>query len=227
MGFSRAIAPATAPSGDALTSDMVAIGMSFAAPRAASDPPIEDTLLRASEEGLLRDDLRVLSVLTTWFGIHAPWVNADRLTRIASAHPSVRVRAYWAALARTAAPDRRFARLAALHRGARVSLLTSGTEYQLARRGQDQRFARGPLRVPAGILRDRPSDVVPPADLARRHAAYRWRVIIGPTYRADMWAALERTPTLTAAALARATYGSFATAWRVKRDFLLVPPARG
>jgi hypothetical protein len=31
-----------------------------------------------------------------------------------------------------------------------------------------------------------------------------------------MWAELEREPSLSAAELARRTYGSFATAWQVK-----------
>ncbi len=52
-------------------------------------------------------------------------------------------------------------------------------------------------------------------------------MMIGPTCRADMWAALEDDPTLSAAALARQTYGSFATAWHVRRDFamLAAPPS--
>jgi hypothetical protein len=72
--------------------------------------------------------------------------------------------------------------------------------------------------VPANILRDRPGDVLEPAELARIHHAYRCRVMIGPTYRADMWAALEADPTLSAADLARKSYGSFATAWQVHKD---------
>jgi hypothetical protein len=44
---------------------------------------------------------------------------------------------------------------------------------------------------------------------------------MGPSYRADMWAALARNPSLSAAALARKTYGSFATAWQVKSDFAI------
>jgi hypothetical protein len=63
--------------------------------------------------------------------------------------------------------------------------------------------------------------VLQPAELARVHSAYRWRLVIGPTYRADMWAALEHRPDLPAAALARAAYGSFATAWQVRRDFVV------
>jgi hypothetical protein len=69
--------------------------------------------------------------------------------------------------------------------------------------------------------------VLQPAELARTHAAYRWRLVIGPSYRADMWAALERKPDLAAAALARATYASFASAWQVRRDFAVWRSANG
>jgi hypothetical protein len=51
--------------------------------------------------------------------------------------------------------------------------------------------------------------------------------MIGPTYCADMWAALEDDPTLSAAAPARKTYGSFATAWHVRRDFAVLAPTSG
>jgi hypothetical protein len=46
--------------------------------------------------------------------------------------------------------------------------------------------------------------------------------MMGPGYRADMWSALERDSTLSAAELARRTYGSFATAWHVRQDFGLL-----
>jgi len=40
-----------------------------------------------------------------------------------------------------------------------------------------------------------------------------------------MWAQLENDPTLSPADLARRTYGSFATAWQVKRDWQLLNAA--
>jgi len=183
---------------------------------------IEDTLLFASEAGMEQGDLRVLSVLVTWFGMHAPWVNADRLVRITREHPSERVRAFWSAMGRWQGRDRRFARLEKVYEGPRLDLLRVGTDFHLCRRGEDERFARSALRVPAGVLRDRPADVLDPATLCRRHRAYRYRVMMGPTYRADMWAALEAEPSLSAAELARRSYGSFATAWQARRDYLLV-----
>lgn len=221
MSFSRALVPAAPPGSAALTSAMVGIGMGFAATPAA-DPNIEDTLLFASLEAMESHDLRVLALLVTWFGVHQPWVNADRLTKLVAAQGSARVRAVWSALARWQGRDRRFARLAKIYTSGRLDLLPVGTGFQVRRHGEDPRFAGSALRVPANVLRDRAADVDPPPELARRHHAYRCRVMIGPTYRADMWAALEDDPTLSAAALARKTYGSFATAWHVRRDFTVI-----
>ena len=58
-----------------------------------------------------------------------------------------------------------------------------------------------------------------PRQVAAQHRAYRYRVLMGSGYRADLWSALEGDPFLTASDLARQTYASFATAWQVKRDF--------
>jgi len=195
--------------------------MNFAAEPMA-EPNIEDTLLSASVEAMERDDLRVLAVLATWLGVHHSWLNADRLVRTTQELDSPRVRAVWAAIGTWFDKDRRLKRLTDLHRGKRIDLLSTGTDYHVRHRGEDPRFEGSPLHVPAGILRDRSADVLSPEDLARRHRGYRYRVLIGPTYRADMWAALELDPTLTPSELARQTYGSFATAWQVKQDWELL-----
>ena len=221
MPFSRIAVLPPPMASDVLTSQLVGIGMNFAAPP-VHDPNIEDSILFASIEGMEKQDLRVLAILVTWFGIHAPWVNADRLTTLATAHPSARVRAFWSGLAGWQRKDRRFVRLSGSYKGSRQDVLEVGAEFQLQRHGEDPRFAGSAIRVPANILRDRPADVLSPSLLARRHRVYHFRIMMGPNYRADMWAALESSPTLSAAALARRTYGSFATAWHVRRDFLLL-----
>ncbi len=218
----RRDAGARAPlGGDALTRAMVGIGMLFSA-EPTVDANIEDTLLAASEEGMERDDLRVLAVLMDWLDLHAPWINADRLCRLVAAWGSPRTVAFWAAFAQRKRTDRRFSRLLPLAPEVRLDLLRVGTDFQVRRRGEEPRLQETCLRAPAGVLRHRPADVLPPSELAKRHRSYRWRVIIGPSYRADMWAALEANPGLNAAELARQTYGSFATAWQVKRDMALV-----
>jgi hypothetical protein len=204
--------------GKALTAAMVGIGMSFAE-ESTPNPNLENTLLAASIAGMERDDLRVLAILMTWLGVHAAWINADRLTSLLGQQSGDRVRAFWGAVAHWLSKDRRFARLLKNYEGPRLDLLSTGTDFHVRRAGEDLRFAGGPLRVPAGILRDRQSDVLAPIELARRHGTYRRRIMLGPSYRADMWAELDQSPSLSAAELARHTYGSFATAWHVKRDW--------
>lgn len=224
MAYSRTAESRELSEGRKLVSDMAGIGMLFAAP-ASRDPNIEDTLIAASVESMDRDDLRVASVMTTWLGIHHPRLNADRLVRALTDHPSKRVLAYWSAIGRWLQKDARLARLEGLYGGPPVELLRSGTAFHMRRRGEDPRFHRSRLRVPAGTLRDRPADVMSPSELAARHGTYRLRIVIGPSYRADVWAELERDPGLSAAELARRAYGSFATAWKVKQDWALIHPA--
>ncbi|MCP4603750.1 MAG: hypothetical protein GY847_25075 [Proteobacteria bacterium] len=215
------IAPSELPCGENLTRAMAGIGMRFSA-KPAADPNIEDTLIAASFESMEHDDLRVLSILITWIQIHHPWINADRLTRAVTSKQSPRVQAFWASTAARLHKDRRFSRMAKLYAGPRIDILSVGTDFQVSRKGEDPRFESTYLRVPAGVLRDRPSDVITPSDLARIHRTYRQRVLMGPTYRADMWALLQSEPSLTASELARRTYGSFATAWQVKHDFKIL-----
>jgi len=217
MAFSRT-PPEPRPPGEVLTGRMVGIGMNFAGPP-ERDADIEATLVHASQLGMDDGDLRVLSVLTTWLGVHQAHVNADRLVRLATAETSERVRAYWAAIASWLAKDRRLARLNATYDGPRVDLLPVGTDFQLKRRGEDPRFIGSKLKVPTGTLRDREDDVLSPEALARRHAGYRNRLLIGPSWRADVWTVLERSPDLSVAEVARRAACSFATAWQVVRDF--------
>ena len=221
MAFSRATALSARPDEATLTRDMVGIGMNFAA-TANPSAPIEETLVHASAVGMDGHDLSVLAVLTSWIGVHYRHINADRLVRCLSEHPSERVHTYWAAVACWLSKDRRFARLAKLHDGPPVDLLPVGTDFQIARRGEDERFVGSPLRVPAGSLRDRPADVLSPGALVRRHAGYRNRVIMGPTWRADVWTVLEKEPGVSVAEAARRAGCSFATAWQVVQDFRLL-----
>ncbi|MEO8903395.1 MAG: hypothetical protein ABI627_17895, partial [Polyangiaceae bacterium] len=117
---------------------------------------------------------------------------------------------------------RRLARLAGAYEGAPIELLPTGTEFQVKRRGEDGRFTRSKLRVPKGTLRDRHEDVLSPEVLVRRHLGYRNRVLMGPSFRADVWTALERAPNLSVADVARKASCSFATAWQVAQDYRLL-----
>ncbi len=226
MSFKRPASPEKPPTPEALTARMVGIGVSFGAePDAEAD--IESTLVFASAAGMEEDDLRVLSVLTTWLGVHHARVNVDRLVRLLDEHPSARVRAYWAAVASWLRKDRRFVRLLALYDGPPVDVLPTGTAFQIQRRGEDPRFVGSQLRAPSGTLRDRTADVLAPDVLVRRHAGYRNRVLMGPSLRADVWTVLERSPDLSVADIARRAACSFATAWQAVQDFRVLRASDG
>jgi hypothetical protein len=226
MAFKRATLTKTRLPSDVLTARMVGIGMNFAA-MPEPDADIEATLVEASITGMDEHDFRVLAVLTTWFGVHHAYVNADRLVRLVSKQESDRVRAYWAALARWQAKDRRFARLMKLFRGAPIELLPVGNAFQIGRRGEDDRFVKSKVHVPAGTLRDRADDVLAPTELACCHAGYRNRVIIGPTSRADAWTAWERGHGASVSEVARRAGSSYATAWQAGMDFRLLQRSGG
>jgi hypothetical protein len=184
----------------------------------APNGPIEETLVAVSVLGMEEDDLRLLSLLADWIDHHGAYLYADRLFRCVSRESSVRVRAFWAAIGQQ---DRRLKRLTTLYTGPRLDLLHAVTELQVARRGEDPRFAGTPLRVPAGTLRKRENDLLSASALVAHHAGFRNRVQMGPSCRADLWTLLEAEPTLTPAEAARRAGCSFASAWQAVQDFAL------
>lgn len=152
---------------------MIGIGMRFVGD-ADRTAPIEATLVAASAEGMDREDLRVLSVLTTWVDVHSACVDVRRLLR-ALTDQSARVQLFWSAIAHWQKADPRWARVEGIHCGERVDLL-EGAEFLLRRDGEDRRFAGGPMRVPSKTLRNGRSDVSAPQYLARHHRGYRRRL---------------------------------------------------
>ena len=220
MSYRRTILGPELPAGDHLIRAMAGLGMAFAV-EPLKDANIEDTQLGASIAGMEADDLRVLGLLVAWIDVHHARINVDRLTRAVPTLASERSRSFWQATAERFIADRRWLRMSRLPKPAtRVDLLRVGNDFQIHRRGEDMRFAHTHLRVPDGSLRRRSGDIrVAAPDLARLHSAYRHRVLIGASYRADAWAALVLNSGLTPSALARLTYASFATAWHVKKDF--------
>lgn len=221
MGYSRTLLPAPIPTGDELDAMLAGIGCAVAA-TPLRDANIEDALLGAVVSGMEEDDLRRLGLAVQWIALHARAINADRLVRAVPLLPGERSRACWAAIARWLKADRRWKRLGV--RPESADLLRVGNAFQTQRRGADPRFVDTHLRVPAGTLRERPGDVLEPAALAKWHRGYRHRIMLGPSYRADMWAIAEHEPELGASTLARRAYGSFATAWQVRQDLAVLAP---
>lgn len=224
MSFKRVYCPSAYPVGSDLTRRLVAIGFRFAEHPAKPEPDIEETLVAASIEGL-NGDYRVLSLLVDWFDIHSSWINVDHLTTLVKAINNKKVQAFWTACAQWKKVDPRFQRLRKLYKGQRLQPISDPTGFRLKRDGEDPRFRGTALLVPNKTLRHRPVDIDSPQRLAKTHKAYRYRILLGPTYRADLLAALEEEPNITTADLARKCYSSFSAAWEAKKDFEILRSA--
>lgn len=226
MAFKRQIQPLASPSARELASQLAGLGMQVAAvPDYRAN--VEDVLLFASRQGMDHGDLRTLSLLVSWLARFSRLINADRIVRLMKQEESMRVRAFWRAVAEWLRDDRRFARIPALYDGPRVNVLPAGTEFQIERHAEDARFAGTVLRSPEGTLRRRPGDVAESALVIRGHAGLRNRLQMGPSYRSDVWTQYEHEPDLSVADAARLSYASFATAWQVAKDVRLWNTAAG
>ncbi len=222
MSFRRHLSPSSFPSGDELTQKMIGLGFRFAG-EPSYNANIEDVLLAASLEGL-QHDLRVLSLLVDWIDIHYQYINADRLIQLIKKNLRLQpplFRFFWSALAQRL-PDTRFLKLKKLAPKTRINFPEKQTDFLISRNGEDPRFQKTCLRIPNKFLRHRPEDILSPGELAKIHLAYRFRVLLGPTYRADMWATLAQTPNMTTADLARTCYGSYPTAYLIKHNVAAV-----
>lgn len=220
MSFKRILYPTEYASSERLTKDLAALGFLFGTSSAHS-PNIENTLIAASIEGV-HGDYRVLSLLIDWLDIHLFNVNADRLIKLVLKLKGSREKYFWCAIAQWKNTDTRWKKLSDLYR-TRIDFFESGTSIQIERKGEDPRFIGTVLRIPNGSLRHRPSDILTPEKLAKIHSGYRARILIGPSYRADMWAILEEAKDdLSPSEIARRAYGSFPTALKVKRDWSIL-----
>lgn len=223
MVFKRILLPNSFPIGDSLTSNFIGIGFRLNG-KPNWDANIEDTLVGASLEGLSGDG-RVLSLLVDWIGLHYTRINADRLVlmilKMHTKQPKL-FSTFWAAVSQWLHTDIRFSRLGRLVPKRRVNFLDDRTDFLVKKNGEDERFQGTCLRIPKGVLRHRNDDIFSPVELTENNMSYRLRVMIGPSYRADMWAWLCRDSKLSAAEVARRSYGSYPTAFAVKRDFEIV-----
>jgi hypothetical protein len=220
MTHKRNILPDSLLTSEALTSTLIGIGFRFSG-KPTRDCNIEDTLIAASLEGLAGDG-RVLSLLVDWWEIHHSRVNADRFMRLVDhyAHEAVpSFIVFWTAQVQRFKSDTRFARLLKKAPKKRFNFLGERTDFLTTKNGEDERFAKTCLRIPQKVFRHRAEDIMTPTELAKMHTPYRYRILMGPSYRADMWALLSREPNLNPAELARPCYGSYPTAFAVKRDF--------
>jgi hypothetical protein len=210
MGYKRIFSKTDYFTGINLTRKLKGIGFRFSGEMDTNEN-IEDCLISACIEGM-NGDFRVLSLLTDWIFIHFKIINADRLFRALLELNNKNVKCYFVAILKNFKKEFAEKKFSVLYKGSKITL---GDEFLLIRNGEDARFKNTKLSVPNKLLRSRPDDILEIKELAKLHNDYFYRALIGPSYRADMISKLISNPKITAAELARSTYGSFATAWEI------------
>ncbi len=231
MAFKKNTAPVNFLNGDALTPDMIGIGMLFGGSPSAN-PPIERTLVAASIEGIMKHDGRVIALLTDWLTVHYERVYVDRLFQLLDQLDPIEFKpilVYWTANAQRLKKDPRFAKIAKLYQGPRINYEQIGktkdnvsydaTEFLIQRNGEDERFIGTCLRVAKKTIRHRLDDILPPEKLGLQHLTYWYRALLGSNVRADLWTSLKQRPDLSPAELARHCDSSYTAAYLAKKDF--------
>jgi hypothetical protein len=219
MSFKRIISTDSYQSGLSLTRSLIAIGIKIGDQNINENVNIEDTLIAGALEGVA-GDYRVLSLITNWIEIHFERINVDRFYRAIKASKNTKLKCYFSSLAYLFLSDSRFKKFKSLYKGDRMLLgLTDEYIFLVKKHGEDSRFEKSKLIVAKYTLRDRKDDIFSVEQLSNYHTTYYYRLLIGPSYRADMMAQLSLNSKLTATELAHRTYGSFATAWDVIQDF--------
>ena len=184
---------------DNLTEDMYRIGFRIGGSepfRTQALPNIEKTLIAASIEGAVGRDFRVLAVLTTWLGKHHKQVNFRSLKKLLeplfAENPNDDLSLYWSAIGFwISQKDHRFAALKKCYSGPRREFGNRNSQVIIDEKGEDPRFAASPLKIVVGGLRHRLRDVMPAEYIAYLHASFANRILMGPTYRADIFMCLE------------------------------------
>ncbi len=220
--------------GKSLDSDLQAIGFNLKCKKESIAPNIEASIVSASVEAVNYQDNRIGGLLVDWITAHYLRMNVDRLTKFVFSLDDVVykfVKIFWCANAQRLYPkDQRFKRLSALYRGKRINFSDrfvknkqqKVTKMLIEMKEEDERFKGTCIRVHRGYFSERPHQIFPVSVIAKKHLSYHYRVMMGPSYRADLWALLKMYPNISAYALGKKAHCSYRTAYIAKKDYELL-----
>ena len=212
-----------------MDNDLRAIGFNLKCKKKSINPNIEESIISASVEAINAKDNRLGGLLVDWITIHYLRINADRLTKFVFSLCNTEykfVKIFWCANAqRLFIKDQRFKRLSELYKGRRVNFADrfsknkKMTKMLIEIKGEDERFKKTCIRIPKGYFSKRPNQIFPIPVIAKNHLPYKYRVMMGASYRADLWALLDIDPDISAYALGKKTHCSYRSAYIVKKDY--------
>ena len=220
--------------GKSLDSDLRAIGFNLKGKEKSTDPNIESSIISASIESVNNKDNRMGGLLVDWITVHHLRINVDRLTKFVfslsdSEYKFVKI--FWCANAqRLFKKDQRFKRLSELYKGRKVNFADRFlkkeqkkiTKMFIEIRGEDERFKGTCIRVPKGYFPEKIHQIFPVSVIAKSHLPYYYRVMMGASYRADLWALLDSSPNISAYALGKKAHCSYRSAYMAKKDYELL-----
>ena len=221
----------TIKTGQLLDNDLQAIGFNLNCKKPSTHPDIEASIISASIEFIKDKDNRLGGLLVDWITMHYLRINVDRLTKFVCSLSDSKyklVKFFWCANAqRLFAKDQRFKRLSKLYKRKRINFADyflkarqkKATKMFIEMKGEDERFKKTCIRVFNGYFSKRPYQIFPISVVAKNHLPYRYRVMMGSSYRADLWALLDREPNISAYALGKKAHCSYRTAYIAKKDY--------
>jgi len=220
MGFSRVFRAKDYLCGDDLTRSLVGLGFLLSSD-SVKNVNIEHCLISLVKESFSDDsayDLRLLALLVNWLEIHISQVNANRFVKLVK-HLNNPAASKFLAGVFEYLDDIRFKKFVIGNSPNRRTQFLKKSTFLVEKNGEDARFKNTRLIVHSKAISDRPDLILSRELLAEKHLYYRYRVLLGPTYRADIIANLSIDGSLSAAELARYHFTNYQTSHKAKKDF--------
>lgn len=220
MGFTRIFKRDDYLSGQELNKALVGLGFLLSS-NSKKNMNIEHILISIVKEVFsdgLAYDLRLLGLFVNWIEVHSSQINANRFIKLTYALKSPLAIKFLAGVFEYV-KDVRFKKFVAENSPKRRVHFLKNSNFLLKKNGEDKRFKGTRLIVHSKALPNRPELILSPELLSKKHLYYRYRVLLGPTYRADIIAHLTVDENLSPAELARCHFTNYQTSYRAKKDF--------
>ncbi len=220
MGFSRVFRDETYLDGDNLTKSLVGLGFLLSS-ESKKNVNIEHCLISLIKESFSNDlayDLRLLALLVNWLEIHISQVNANRLIKLIEHLNNPKASRFLAAVFEYLS-DVRFKKFITNYSPKKRVQFLKSSSFLVKKNGEDIRFKNTKLIIHSKALPNRPDLIMSLSLLAKSHLYYRYRVLLGPTYRSDIIANLSIDESLSPAELARHHFTNYQTSYKAKKDF--------
>lgn len=228
MGFSRIFKSKHSLTGEELTKALVGLGFLLSSV-SKKNVNIEHCLISLIKESFSDDlayDLRLLALLVNWLEIHISQVNANRFIKLIKDLENPKALIFLSGVFEHL-NDPRFKKFIEIYSSKKRTHFLKGSSFLVERNGEDSRFRNTKLIIHSKALSDRPDLILSPEVVSQKHLYYRYRVLLGPTYRADIIANLSIDENLSPAELARYHFTNYQTSYKAKKDFQIFSIIKG